>query len=128
MSNPLSERRMIENQAVFRRYNEQVQQNFEKIKEVAAETNQEYLIPDDDTPLHFYCECSDENCRERIQMKPSEYSRIHKNRKQFVILNGHEIDTIEQVVLKEKDFWVVKKFVKPSETARLLQPTTADNS
>jgi hypothetical protein len=114
---------MAENEVVFRQYNERVRQNFDEIVKEAKQSGQEYLIPEDDTPLHFYCECSDENCRNRIQMKPSLYNEIHQNRSRFIILNGHETNKIEQIVKKEDGYSVVEKYVKPPETARSLSPT-----
>jgi hypothetical protein len=128
MSESLSERRMVENEVVFRRHNENVQQGFDKIKKLAQETSQDFLEPDDDTPLYFYCECSDENCRQRILMKPSEHAKIHKDRYQFVLIPGHETTVIEQVIERTDDYNIVEKFNKPPESVGSLQPTDVDNS
>lgn len=119
---------MIENEVVFRHHNERVQKNFQEIKQLAREANQEYLVRDDDTALHFYCECSDENCRQRVQMKPTVYTKIHKRRNCFVLISGHDVKRIERVIQKEKHYWVVEKFVKLPETVRELQPTNVDNT
>jgi hypothetical protein len=128
MSDAAEKRHLVENEVVFRQHNERVRSNFDEIKRLAQEAGQEYLIPNDDSPLHFYCECSDENCKKRILMKPSVYHRIHKNRKQFVLVCGHETKLIEQVVRTEDKYCIVEKFNKPPETARKLAPTGVDNS
>jgi hypothetical protein len=119
---------MVENEVVFRDHNERVQENFEEIIKLAKESGQEDLIRPDDTALYFYCECSDENCRRRILMKPSVYHAIHKNRRHFVLISGHETKVIERVVQNEADYCVVEKFIKPPESARSLSPTGVDNS
>lgn len=118
---------MLENEAVFRRLNESVKKNLTEIKALAEESNQDYLIRQDDTPLHFYCECSDEDCRQRIQMKPSTYDRIHKNRNCFILIGGHQTKVVEKVVRKEPNYWVVEKHRTPPENVRSLQPTGVDN-
>lgn len=126
MNQPLSSRRLIENEVVFRQYNERVRQNFDEIVEEARATNQEYLLPEDNTPLFFYCECSDADCRKRIKMKPSLYSTIHNNRRHFIILNGHETDKIERIVSTENNYAVAEKYVLPPETVLSLNPTSAN--
>ena len=118
---------MAENEVVFRRYNERVRQNFDEVIKMAKESGQEYLVPEDDTKLHFYCECSDENCRQRIMMRPSVYNKIHTNRRQFTIVRGHETKIIERIVRTESNYCVVEKFIKPPETARQLNPTGVDH-
>jgi len=119
---------MAENEVVFRRYNEEVQRGFEEVRRLAEETSQQHIIHNEDTPLHFYCECSDENCRKRVMLSPSEYKKIHRNRAQFVIIRGHQTELIEEVVRTEGDYCIVKKFFTPPETVRVLHPTGVDNS
>jgi hypothetical protein len=128
MGESQSQRRMAENEVVFRTYNERVKQNFDEIIKVAKESNQDYLVKTDDTALHFYCECSDENCRQRILLKPSEYNRIHKNRRRFVLVYGHETSVIENIIRREDNYCVVEKHIKPPETSRTLNPTGVNNT
>ncbi len=124
----LSQKRMEENEVVFRAHNERVRKNFEAMLQDAKETGQEYLIQNDDTPLHFYCECSDENCRQRILVEPSVYNKIHKNRQRFILVTGHETKIIERVVRQEENYNVVEKYRKPPESVRTLHPTSVDNT
>jgi hypothetical protein len=98
MSDSEEKRRLVENQAVFRGYNERIKRNLDKITEEAISSGQEYLIKSDDLPLYFLCECSDENCRKRVHLKPSMYQRIHRKRNRFVIVSGHEADEVERLV------------------------------
>jgi hypothetical protein len=114
MSLSVSNRRKAENEVIFRRHNENIQKGFDEIKQYAEEDNQKHLIPDNDgIALHFYCECSDENCRLRIPLRTSEYNEIHKNRRQFVIVPGHETSRIEKIVSQEEDYYIVEKSLVP---------------
>ena len=128
MQKSLSELRMAENEVVFRQYNEQAQAGFEEIKRVAKEEGEESLIEDYDVPLPFYCECSDENCEKRIQLEPSRYNNIHTHRNSFVLIPGHEVTDIEEVVITEKNYVVVNKFIEPPFTITKLHKTDVDNS
>lgn len=128
MIKSISERRLAENQVVFRQYNESVQKGFDDLVSLAKETDQTHMINIDDNPLHFYCECSDENCRKRLQLKPSRYNEIHKRRDRFVIICGHEVASIERVVQREADCCVVQKNKKPPQTASGLNITDVNNS
>lgn len=128
MKEKLSERRMAENEAIFRKLNERVQQRFDSLEQIAKEDNQESLVSREDAPLHFYCECSDENCRKRVVLSPSLYDEIHQDRRQFVVLCGHEVGTIERVVHEEPDFCIIEKFITPPESVGELNSTDVDNS
>lgn len=118
----VSERRIAENEVIFRRHNEAMQQKLDEFKKMAKESDEEYFVEADDKPLRFYCECADEKCRQRILIKPSEYKAIHKNRSYFTILKGHEIKEVEQVIRQEPGFEVVEKFKNPPESASELNP------
>jgi hypothetical protein len=119
---------MADNEAVFRRHNEKIQKRFEELQRIAEEDDQLDLAKPDDSPLFFYCECSDENCLERVEMKPSRYAAIHKRRDYFVITPGHEVEEIETVVRKAQGYNVVQKHVEASEDATNLKDTPVDNS
>lgn len=128
MNNSLSARRMADNEVVFRKYNESIQHGLTALKQVAKEDNQEDLVDIDDTPLHFYCECSDENCHQRILLTPDAYEKLHKERDYFIVIPGHETKSIEKTVARTSAFAVVKKMIQPSEKADTLQMTDVNNS
>ncbi len=123
----MSVRRMTENQVFFRQHNEQVLRGIDEVKRIAAETQQESFVAEDDTPLHFYCECSDENCRKRVVLIPSEYISIHKVKNCFVVIPGHENKAVERAIRKETDFFVVQKFTDSPETTDKLHATNIRN-
>lgn len=120
---------MAENEVIFRRRNEEIKRGFDKIKKIATEDDQAHLVVDDDMPLHFYCECSDEKCRERVVLRPSRYNAIHKNRRLFVAKKGHEVVAIERVVKVTDEYIVVEKRLPvPEPTTDTLHPTDIHNA
>lgn len=127
MSNNLSERRLIENEVVFRQRNEMVAEGFKQMHELAQQTNEEGLMIGVETPLHFYCECSDENCRERIRMTPQQYESAHEHRRRFVLLHGHETGEIERIVERKPVWNIVEKLQPVPETAGGLHATEIEN-
>jgi hypothetical protein len=130
MDKRLSERRLGENEVVFRRLNEQVKKGVEETNRIAIEDNQKSMVIDfdDETPLQFYCECSDENCVKRVVIDYTEYNRIHEQRDHFVVVPGHELPDIERVIRKEDKFNVVEKFQDPPENVKTLHTTDIENT
>lgn len=128
----ISKKRQTENQAVFRRANEKVEKGLKK--EIAkAEKDRDQVIKTDleevlNTPLHFYCECSDEKCRQRIIMTVSEYEQFHKKRDEFIVVPGHEVPSIERVAKRTAKYFVVSKFQMPPEKPSKLNPTNLQNA
>jgi hypothetical protein len=118
--------RKIENEAVFRRANEKVHKELNELKKLAQTEDYPYM-PELDAPLHFFCECSNENCRKRIIIKPSEYSKIHSNRKIFLVKPTHEDLSIEEIVTRKPDYNIVKKIVRPPERPKKLHKTDIEN-
>lgn len=127
MTNSLSAKRMVENEVAFRQFNEKIQQGFDELNDLASKTGQTNYAYTNDDPLYYICECSDENCRQRVQLKPSMYNKIHAQRDRFVIVNGHETRSIEKVIGKEAEFSIVEKFMRPPEVATKLNKTETNN-
>jgi hypothetical protein len=61
MSESFSDRRLAENEVIFKDRNKSVQKRFDEVNKIASEEGHEPVALDDDTPLYFYCECADEN-------------------------------------------------------------------
>jgi hypothetical protein len=127
MDDFLSQRRQAENEVIFRGINEKVSTELVAIKDTAEEEGLSDLVPEIDLPVLFYCECSDENCRLRISLKPSIYAELHKNRSQFIVLPGHEVPTIEKIIYKNENYLVVEKNIVPPKSDGNLNPTTISN-
>lgn len=123
MSESLSERRLAENQVIFRKSNEQVQKNLEKLRDTAQAEGRESLLPEVDMPLHFFCECSDEKCRQRIILKPSEYKDLHQNTSQFILIPGHNLPELERTLQATDKYIVVEKYKTPPKNTGELNTT-----
>src|ERR1044071_9286048 len=103
-----SERRLVENEVVFRQLNEQVQKGIDENNRLAKEAGQNEFVIEykDDVPLHFYCECSDENCTKRVILTYREYNKIHERRDYFIIAPGHQVVRVEKVIRKESNYYI----------------------
>lgn len=124
---PLSERRQIENEMIFRRANEVVGDNLDEVDANHRDDGNPELVRNDDILLHFRCECSDEDCEARIPIKLSVYQKIHENRDAFVIKLKHQVEAIEEVILTEDHYSVVEKNNSTTEPGKLLNITAVDN-
>jgi endonuclease I len=117
------EKRLAENQVVFRSFNESVQQGIDHANEVAREENAAPLKLNEDAPLHFYCECSNEKCNQRIRVTPRDYKTIHASRESFSIAYGHEIKEVERVTSMHEGYCVVTKYKEPEQDVKELKET-----
>lgn len=128
MDMPLSERRQIENEMIFRRINEKVGDDLGSLDAMHVENDNLDLIWDDTLLLNFKCECSDEDCDKRIPLKLSVYKKIHENRDAFIIKPNHQVKEIEKVILSEENYSVVEKNNSTAEPNDRLNDTAIDNS
>lgn len=128
MDMPLSERRQIENEMIFRRINEKVGDDLGSLDAMHIEDHNLDLMWDDAILLNFKCECSDEDCGKRIPIKLSVYKKIHENRDAFIIKLKHQVKEIEKVILTEENYCVVEKNNSTAEPDDNLNTTTIDNS
>lgn len=128
MDMPIAERRQIENEMIFRRANEKIGAGLDEIDANHVEDGNPQLVRNDDLILQFRCECSDENCEARIPIKLNIYQKIHLNRDNFIIKLKHQVEAIEDVIITEDNYSVVKKNNSTTEPGKELNVTTIDNS
>jgi hypothetical protein len=128
MDMPLSERRQIENEMIFRRANEKVADDLDELDAKFIEDDLPELIQDDDLLLHFMCECSDEDCVEQIPIKLSVYKKIHQDRSAFIIKHDHQVKGIEKVILTADKYSVVEKNKSTAEPDNTLNATSVNNT
>ena len=100
-----SRRRLIENELTLRRQN---RAGKEAIKKLFKGGNRAK-----DLPIPFYCECSDEDCESKIEMSIADFEKHHTRKDRFVVLEGHDMPELEQVVKNHNDYLVVQKFDLP---------------
>lgn len=123
-----AEQKQIENEMIFRRINEKVGSDLDTLDDMHAEDGHYDLIRDDDLLLMFKCECSDENCEVRIPLRLSKYREIHVNRDTFIVKPDHQVEPIEKVIAKQKEYNIVKKNNSTPEPNDTLKDTSIDNS
>jgi hypothetical protein len=103
-------RRIGANEALFREVNER----FEGLNEAFAAITDTFEIT---------CECGDVSCVERITVPLEEYERIRDDSALFLIVAGHEISDVEDVVERHDGHVVVRKHPgPPREVAERTDP------
>jgi hypothetical protein len=100
------QRRIGENEVIFREVNERVR-----------ETNETFDVEAGDA--EFVCECGTASCVERVRMSLAEYEQVRAEPTTFLIVPGHEILEVERVVRRDRRFWVVRKEVGEAEELAL---------
>lgn len=105
------EDRIARNEALFREVNE-------RIKEVREDSG-EFTSG---KSFAFLCECGDESCVEEVQLTAREYERVRADPAQFVIVPGHVIPDVEDVVVRGEGFEIARKQPEEAEIARRTDP------
>jgi hypothetical protein len=104
--------RLADNEALFREVNERVQEQAD------GHGNDGHVYA-------YFCECSRTDCVERVHHTSAEYEAIRAHGARFILVAGHEIGEIEDVVAKTDDSVVVEKQGVAGARAELLDPRTA---
>jgi hypothetical protein len=72
---------------------------------------------DDRGSAVFVCECGNLGCSETLELSISEYEAVRTDFARFLIVPGHEIETVDEVVERHPSHYVV---VKREPEARAL--------
>jgi hypothetical protein len=102
------EQRLAQNEALFREVNERV------------ETLAHQLGPN--VPYEFLCECANADCTFRLTLPLKVYESVRADPQQFVVLPVHYTPEVEDLVLKEDAYWVVRKTGEAGEYVEQLDP------
>jgi hypothetical protein len=102
------EERLANNEAMFRLANERMADWDEVRVSEAAE--------------HYFCECADPDCREKITLRKSEYEAVRSDPRHFATVPGHEIPDVETVVERHEGWVVIEKRPEVSEIAESTDP------
>jgi hypothetical protein len=124
----IAERRQIENEMIFRRVNETVIQDLMDLDEEHKRNKQLDLLWDQTILLRFQCECSDESCKARVPLTLKDYQEIHLDRDMFIVRQNHEIDSIERVIVRTKEYTVVRKNNRVAEPKDKSHKSKQENS
>jgi hypothetical protein len=101
-------RRIGVNEAVFREVNERL----EELAKTFGSEGQD---------LDLICECGNADCVERLRMSRDAYAAVRADAQLFVIVPGHEISDVEQVMEETPAYHVIKK--RAGEPARVAEAT-----
>lgn len=96
MGNAERELRAAQNQMLFRSVNEQIMKAGEK-------------LGDSREGLDFACECADDMCVEKIRLSPHQFLGIESEVNRFIVLRGHELPEVEDVIAERDGFLIVSK-------------------
>lgn len=98
--------RAAENESLFRRVNERVEELSHGLETLA-----------------LVCECADTGCAERLVDVPtSEYERVRAHGDRFFVAPGHEQRDVESIVSESERYLVVEKRGEAGEAARENDP------
>ena len=103
-------RKVGRNEALYRSVNEQIEDLNETFGML---TN----------TMSVVCECGDLNCARQVEVDLPEYERVRAEPTHFIIIPGHQIESVEDVVEERETYHVVRKHEGgPAELARALDP------
>jgi hypothetical protein len=102
------ERRLALNEALFREANERVETLADQFGS--------------DVPYEFLCECANADCTFRISLSLSVYESVRADPRQFVVLPLHYTPEVEDLVIEEDTYWVVRKTGEAGEYVEHLDP------
>lgn len=84
------------NEVLFREMNEQVQRRASAVR-------------GDTEPFVIMCECGNIECTERLGLQPEEFESVRQDPARFIVVPGHAIVDIEEVVGSNERFEIVLK-------------------
>jgi hypothetical protein len=111
----LREVRLAENQVLYRKVNEGI----EDVNQVFAE-----VVSADG---EWICECADTNCTTSVKATLPEYEAVRANPRTFIVAPGHIFPDIERVVGGNGRFAVVEKLGTAGEIAEANNPRSDDS-
>ena len=102
------EQRLAQNEALFREVNERVDAIAHK------------LGPN--VPYEFLCECANADCTFRVTLPTSIYEAVRSDPTQFVTLPNHFTPEVEELIVQEETYWIVRKTGEAAEYVERLDP------
>jgi hypothetical protein len=106
------EKNVAENEAAFRRANEEIEERAKGLDESLTLE----LMP-------FLCECAERDCTRVIRLTLDEYEAVRAQPTRFAIVPGHESDLEdEEVVSRNERFSVVEKIGEEARIATESDP------
>ncbi len=107
------ERRLAENEALFREVNEQVEA-------IASRQGDEEHV------YEFYCECANADCTMLVAVTLAGYEDVRASGRRFLITPNHALPEVEDVVERHEGWWVIEKRGESGAYAEKLDPRNRD--
>ena len=98
-------RRCAKNQSLFREVNE-------RIEDIATPTSL----------TMFVCECVQTDCNSTVSITLPEYENVRSYSNRFFVLDGHQVEAVEEVVETTERYLVVSKLGQGATVADHLDP------
>jgi hypothetical protein len=105
---PDMQERIARNESSFRLINEDIRRGRD--------------ADDDATRIGFVCECGQLECSRLIELTTPEYERVRSDSCQFVVIKGHEIPWVENIVDQNDRYAVIRKFDDVAELVLETDP------
>ena len=103
-----SRERAAKNESVFRSLNEQIE---------SLDTSATFVT--------FVCECLDLACEEPVPLTLEEYEHVRADPNRFVVLPGHEVLRVDEIVEQNDRYLLVRKRGAGADVAEVLDPRPA---
>jgi hypothetical protein len=102
------QRRLAANETVFRDVNEGIERG-----QWPGEAGD---------PVRFRCECARLGCNLLLELTLEEYEQVRRHPRRFLMIDGHEVPELEQVVERRPGYVVVQKLDEAGEKAEQEDP------
>jgi hypothetical protein len=99
---------LSERDSTLRRVNEAIQRGF--------------WPGEDGNIVRIRCECGRFACNQFVQMRIAEYEQVRGNSRHFIVQDGHQTLSVEQVVRREPTYLVVEKTGQAGHEAEQADP------
>ena len=73
----------------------------------------------------FVCECGNNDCRETVMLTFAEYEDVRRDARRFVLVPGHDIPDVEDVVAHNERYAVAQKHERTAPIVERTDPRTA---
>jgi hypothetical protein len=105
------ERRIAENEALFRDLNEEV-----------GVVAQSFSAGGEARTFDFLCECGDVTCALPVPLTLARYEELRSSPIRFFVVPGHELPDVEVVVESHEKYFVIEKRGEAAEIVRERDP------
>jgi len=102
---------------------DQQQQRAAKNESLASDVTERIEhLGGDSSFVEFVCECTQAACRQTVPLTIEEYDQVRREANQFLVLPGHDVPEVEQVVALSYRHLVVAKRGAGRRIAERLAP------